>query len=332
MSQRRFCVLVLGPLPILVSSIALSSWMRTHAQPAPANVALRHSPATTRLVAHTKSVAQNRSTPRRTDGRSLAADCQAAAIALGKRMGLGCVVISRPPFVLSGDLSATELESWHSRTIGPAARALGHCYFRTGPDKPITVLLFKSADSYDRYAQQLFGDSGISIYGYYKPRERTLVMNISTGGGTLVHELTHALIAFDFPQVPDWFNEGLASLHEQCQIHDEAEKMWIEGFENWRLPALQTRIKQKRLRSLESLIQSDDFRGEQESLNYAQARYFCLYMQRLGLLPAYYREFHSHRADDPTGARSVLAVFKGRTWDSLNRDFQAWAAGLEVDR
>ena len=37
-------------------------------------------------------------------------------------------------------------------------------------------------------------------------------MNIGTGGGTLVHELTHSLIAFDFPHVPDWFNEGLASL------------------------------------------------------------------------------------------------------------------------
>ena len=333
MSRLRICVLVLGPLPIVACSIALSGWMKSSAPAAAPNIALRDRSAAIRRVAHSELAAETRrAQPHRAAATSLAADCETAARALRDRMGSDSEVITRPPFVISGDIPQAELESWHARTIGPAARALARAYFGVGPSKPITVLLFSSADSYDRYAQKLFGDSGISVYGYYKPRERTLVMNISTGGGTLVHELTHALIAFDFPQVPDWFNEGLASLHEQCQIHDEVGKEWIEGFENWRLPGLQKRIRQKQLRSLESLVKQDDFRGQQESLNYAQARYLCLYMQRLGLLPNFYREFRDHYASDPSGAGSLLKVFKGRTWESLDRDYQLWAAGLKTSQ
>ena len=42
-------------------------------------------------------------------------------------------------------------------------------------------------------------------------------MNISTGGGTLVHEIVHPFIQSNFPNCPSWFNEGLGSLYEQCR-------------------------------------------------------------------------------------------------------------------
>ena len=34
-------------------------------------------------------------------------------------------------------------------------------------------------------------------------------MNISTGGGTLVHEIVHPFIEANFPACPPWLNEGL---------------------------------------------------------------------------------------------------------------------------
>ena len=49
--------------------------------------------------------------------------------------------------------------------------------FRTRPDRPITVLLFRGEESYNRYSAAAFGDSNVSIYGYYKPSARTLLVN-----------------------------------------------------------------------------------------------------------------------------------------------------------
>lgn len=236
-------------------------------------------------------------------------------------------MIVRAPFVIGGDLEETELARHYDRTIGPAARAMACNYFDTPPDKPITVLLFSGEQSYNRYAQQLYGDEGISVYGYYKPHLRTLVMNIATGGGTLVHELTHALIDFDFPHVPAWFNEGLASLHEQCHIRPD--ETGIDGLINWRLDGLQKALGAGRLRSLASLIGNDDFRGPQQTTNYAQARYFCLYLQEQGVLEDFYRCFRDSQADDPLGKRTVLELFPNRTWDDLDADFRRWAAGLK---
>ena len=106
-------------------------------------------------------------------------------------------------------------------------------------------------------------------------------MNVGTGTGTLVHELTHALIAPDFPNVPDWFNEGLASLYEQCSLGPDT----ITGHENWRLPALQKAIQSGKLRPLSELIADDDFRNnERVGLNYAEARYLMFYLQEKGQL------------------------------------------------
>ncbi len=231
-----------------------------------------------------------------------------------------------PPFVIAGDLPEKELAAWYKQTIRPAAAAMAHDYFDVPPDAPITVLLFRDESSYNHYAKKLFGDEGVSVYGYYKPRSRTLVMNIATGGGTLVHELTHALADFDFPTIPDWFNEGLASLHEQCRIREDCGT--IEGLVNWRLPVLQKAIRSARLRSIESLIVDNDFRDHDVGLNYAQARYFCLYLQRLGLLDDYYRAFRDNQPRDPTGIETLRSMFPQQTLQDVDADFRRWAMGL----
>jgi hypothetical protein len=256
----------------------------------------------------------------------LSAACRQTAATLRQRLGKSCCVIERSPFVVGGDLSPDALAAWHEKTIGPAARAMAHAYFRIPPDKPITVLLFSGEHSYDRYAKALYGDADISIYGYYKRGQRILVMNAATGAGTVVHELTHALADFDCPKIPDWFNEGLASLHEQCQIR--ADETGLDGAENWRLPKLQQAIAGKRLRSLESLIVANDFRMHDVGLNYAQARYFCLWLQRLGLLEQFFARWRANQAADPLGAEVALALFPGKQWEEIDRQFQDWVLSL----
>lgn len=257
----------------------------------------------------------------------LVAACETVAQELADRLGERCAVVLHAPFVIGGDLSRAELDEWHHRTIGPAARAMAKSYFDATPNRPVTVLLFRDEKSYNHYAQELYGEAGISVFGYYKPSQRVLVMNIATGGGTLVHELTHALMDFDFPGVPDWFNEGLASLHEQCRIRDD--ESGIDGLENWRLPILQQAIQQNRLRSLQSLIADDDFRSDNIGLNYAYARYFCLYLQREGKLEEFFRRFRADRHTDEQGEQTVAAVLAPASWDELDRQFQAWVMQLK---
>lgn len=261
--------------------------------------------------------------------KSLAAACNKKARHWREQLGDEGRVVVYAPFVIGGDLSTKSLDSWYRNTIGPASRAMAEAYFDAPPSEVITILLFSGEASYNRFAKELFGEEGISVYGYYKPAQRVLVMNIGTGGGTLVHELTHALIDFDFPQVPDWFNEGLASLHEQCHIRQD--ESGIDGLENWRLPGLKQAIEKGKLRSLRELFMDDDFRGRNVGINYAQARYFCLYLQRQGLLESFYERFREAHEEDPQGVLSIKGIFPEHSWEELDQQFSDFVLTLNFD-
>jgi hypothetical protein len=156
-----------------------------------------------------------------------------------------------------------------------------------------------------------------------------MLMNVGTGTGTLVHELVHALIAPDFPQVPDWFNEGIASLYEQCSIDGDT----IRGHANWRLPALQKAIKENTLRPLAEMIADPDFRsGERVGINYAQARYLMFYLQEKRLLQKYYEQFKANREKDPSGFETLKAVVGPQKLEAFEKEWREWVTGLRFDR
>lgn len=321
MTHARLVLLLLGPVPITAAAVAISIWARPEASSGiTANqVVAAETPAPANPLTKVEIQAKLES--------HLGVECTKTADKLRPQLGEECSLVVREPFVVAGDMKESELADWHRQTIAPAARALARCYFSQTPSKPITVLLFSGEASYDRYARKLFGETGVSVYGYYKPDRRTLVMNISTGGGTLIHELTHALIDFDFPDVPDWFNEGLASLHEQCRF--KPNDAGLEGLPNWRLPGLKKAIAEGKLGTLEAVMLHDDFRGTDIGRNYAQARYFCLYLQEKGLLQEYYRRLKAGHDQDPQGLAAVKSLFEPEQWKTLDRDFQQWVLALE---
>jgi hypothetical protein len=325
MQRSRLIVLVVGPPLIVLASRALTEWWRpggsgefrgnhvlNAAEPLPRGAA-------------TDEVAAEKA---RVEAEVLAKRSQYTADALRARLGDDCSLIVRSPFVVAGDMTEKQLQTWYDQTIAPAARAMAYSYFKKPPTEPITVLLFSKEEPYDHYAKKLFNDEKVSVYGYYKPDKKTLVMNIDTGGGTLVHELTHALIVYDFPDVPDWFNEGLASLHEQCRFRPAGQG--LEGLVNWRLPGLKSAIKANRLGSLETLMNDDDFRGADIGVNYAQARYFCLYLQEKNLLVRFYERFRARHQDDPQGVATARAVLGDQEWSKIDAEFRDWAMGLEL--
>jgi hypothetical protein len=232
------------------------------------------------------------------------------------------------PFVIAGDGGAARLQRYRDGTILAAARALRATYFKKEPSAPILILLFESEAPYRRLAKQWFNDEDVAHFGYFRRSDHAMLMNVGTGTGTLVHELTHALMEPDFPEVPDWFNEGLASLYEQCSLDGDR----ITGHPNWRLPGLQKVLRAGTLRPLEALIKDGEFYNEERTgINYAQARYLMLYLQEQGLLSRYYQQLRAGHKNDPTGLGTLKKLVGPKTLEQFEKEWRAWVLTLRFN-
>lgn len=227
-------------------------------------------------------------------------------MALRDRIPQELSVAVEPPFVVIGNGGRAEVRAWAEGTVRRTVRALAKMYFARPPERTIDVYLFDDAASYRRYARALFQYTPQTPFGYYDAEHGALVMNIATGGGTLIHELVHPFMHANFPACPAWFNEGLASLYEASRIR-EGE---LEGLTNWRLPGLQQAIRDGELGSVRELTATSDavFYGDESGNAYAQARYLLHYLQSRRLLQRYYREFVAARRHDPTGYATLTRV------------------------
>src|SRR5690606_32235976 len=133
---------------------------------------------------------------------------------LRRRLPAGFEVRVEPPFVVVGDGGRGAVARAAEGTVRWAVRHLKRAYFDRDPARILDVWLFKDARSYHHHTAALFGHDPSTPYGYYSPAAGALVMNIATGGGTLVHEIVHPFMEACFPDCPAWINEGLGSLYE----------------------------------------------------------------------------------------------------------------------
>jgi hypothetical protein len=229
-----------------------------------------------------------------------------------------------PPFVVVGDQPLAAVKVYADKTVTWAVKALKADFFRKDPDEILDIWLFNDDLSYRKYAKEIFGDTPTTPYGYFSSQHGALIMNIGTGGGTLVHEIVHPFMWANFPECPDWFNEGMGSLYEQSQ--DRLGH--ISGLTNWRLAGLQKVIAAKDLptfKTLCSTTNSQFYKDDAKGTNYAQARYLCYYLQEQGLLVKFYREFVANHKVDPTGYKTLqrvlaepdMAAFQKRWEDSV---------------
>ena len=235
-------------------------------------------------------------------------------------------IVIQPPFVVVGDEPAAAVREHSQHTVKWAVDKLKAEYFSRDPKEIRDIWLFKDAASYQRNAQLLFGERPDTPYGYYSGAHKALVMNISTGGGTLVHEIVHPFIEANFPACPPWLNEGLGSLYEQSGEVDGH----IHGFTNWRLPGLQTSIKAGAVQSFRSLTALDarGFYDDDKGTNYAQARYLCYYLQQKGLLTKFYRTFHARQKTDPTGYQTLRETLGNIDMKVFKRKWEKYVLGL----
>jgi len=276
------------------------------------------------LSAHVEDLPNQ--TERDLSQRELRIACEMLAGELAGRLSPACRLIVRPPFVLGGDLPEADLDEHYRETIVPTLRALSVSYIDRQPTYPVVLLMFSGEAAYREHAQRLDGRPAVNYHGYYQREKHRALLNIATGSGTLAHELTHALAHSDFPDMPEWFDEGLASLHEESEFSTDG--LHLVGLANWRLYYLIEALEHDRLQSLESFVRSGMVRGGNEAVGYAQARYLCLYLQHRGLLEPFYRKFRSTAETDPMGEAVLCRLLQVGRLGEADAEFRAWISSL----
>lgn len=311
----RTSLLILGP-PVLVS---LSYWL------AIGSLHERHKAET--VIGSGRTYAEIGS---ETEGKNIEAACRQAERHLKLELGGRFHTLVRPPYVVAGDFPLVQLEQCYSSVIRPVERALQASYFDRPPDEPIVVVLCSTEASYRECASRLDAHVPDSQYGYYRRDKRRIVANLATGYGTLAHELTHALAHFDFPQMPEWFDEGLAALHEQARFTDNGLR--LKGLPNWRVNVVLQALEQGRLEPIASFVARPSLRRERTAADYAYARYFCLYLQHHRLLEPFYRKFRFAAAhdQDPTGLPTLKRLLAVESAEEIDLRFRAWLRSLRL--
>jgi len=260
------------------------------------------------------------------DGHSKAAYARHLESLKKKVPPRGFTVVVQKPFVVIGDESPAMVRRRADGTVKWAVDRLKESYFEKNPTEILDIWLFKDKASYRKHCKSIFNHEPDTPYGYFSYTEKALIMNIATGGGTLVHEIVHPFMVANFPKCPTWFNEGMGSLYEQSASRNGR----IVGLTNWRLAGLQKAIRADDLPSFEDLCSKNtaEFYRKDEGNNYAQARYLCYYLQQRGLLRKFYREFTANQKKDPSGYKTLQKVLGRTNMDQFKKDWEAYVLKL----
>ena len=220
----------------------------------------------------------------------------------------------------TGSLNSAEI------TIRRMVSELYLHFFSRRPSRPVRIYCFRNLTTYTAYVRSAYGRAPTTPYGFYMANERKMVLNLSTGPGTLAHEIVHPLIGEDFPGVPAWFNEGFASLFE-FTTRDSSGR--LIGRNNWRLVDLKRARRDRREVPLRTLMETtaDAFYGDERGVHYAMARYFCLYLQRQDLLARFYREFRETADADSTGVAALERV-TNKSLAAFEKEWRSWIREL----
>jgi hypothetical protein len=265
--------------------------------------------------------------PRRSKERFSPADYAQHVMQLKTRLPGDFSIVLEPPFVVVGDETKPQLTSHAESTVRWAVRLLKQDFFKDDPRSILDIWLLKNAESYEKTTRELMREAPDTPFGYYSAKHNALIMNISTGGGTLVHEIVHPFIEANVPDCPTWFNEGLGSLYEQSG----EENGHIHGYTNWRLAGLKNAIRRGVVPSFEKMMlaSAHQFYDLDPGTNYAEARYLLYYLQQRDLLLRFYRELLVHRDDDPSGVATLKRVLEEDDLAGAKLLWEKFVLGLE---
>lgn len=233
------------------------------------------------------------------------------------------------PFVIVSDCPIDEVTDYSIRIVSQVVALLKKDFFLKDPDTIIDIWMLRDQKSYQFHTQQQFGIKAETPYGFYSPAHNSLILDISTGGGTLVHEMVHPFISTNFRNCPVWFNEALASLFERPTQSDGH----LYGMLNWRLGGLQEAIQKKQMPTINNLfhLKEHQFYNDSSGIPYAQAKYIAFYLQQQGLLVDYYHAFYENRNQDPTGIKTLVSLLNITDINEFESNWKDWVLQLQSD-
>jgi len=195
-------------------------------------------------------------------------------------------VIAASPLVIAGDLPVEQLERWRREALVPLMATLEHGLPLRPMAKPLTVMLLSSAEVYRDWSKRFGGVEPPSQSGHFSAHLAVLYVNVAAGRDAVCHEATHGRLAADFSDAPAWLDEGIASLMESYRVVGQPPR--LEALANWRLPVLRKGLAEGRVPPLSWLLQAKSLQQGDRGLNYAYARYYCMYLLQKGRLAAVY--------------------------------------------
>lgn len=254
------------------------------------------------------------------------ADFAQHVMALRQKAPQGFSIQIEKPFVIISDALKTEVNNYRTRIVRQVIQLLKRDFFLNDPEKIIDIWMFKDNTSYMYHSRNIFKISPETPYGFYSPGHNALILDVSTGGGTIVHEMVHPFMNANFKDCPAWFNEGLASLFERPTRVDDQ----IKGLINWRLDGLKKKIASNETYSLEKLtnLSQREFYRDRSGNNYSQSKYLCYYLQEQGLLVDYYHRFYENRKTDPSGLNTLLETTGFQNEKLFQEHWQQWVQTL----
>ena len=129
----------------------------------------------------------------------------------------------------------------------------------------------------------------------------------------------HPLIGDDYPDIPTWLNEGIASLYGSAKLGKQGFTFVV----NYRLRDLQRALKAGTCPTFAQLARSTPFdvHGDRAMVWYALSRYVLLFADQHGELPALYAEL---RDAEMSKHGAILAKHVDE------KAFRAWAKKLKI--
>jgi hypothetical protein len=248
----------------------------------------------------------------------------------GKLPADSFTVVSEPPFAVIGNEASIIVHDRAVHTISWAVNRLKQDFFEHDPPHIIDIWMMKDQPSYETCARSILGRTPPTPLGFYARASHALVINLSAGTGTIVHEIVHPFMHANFAQCPPWFNEGLASLFEAASERNGH----IIGLTNWRLPYLQRLIRTSRCPAIAEVTAMDEaeFSLQDQADHYAVARYLCYYLQESGLLIPFCRAFHANCQTDPTGLNALQQILHEPDMDRLQIKWEKFVRTLTVNK